>query len=360
MPTLGNTAAPDTAVAYYRPRVKAVYVGQMPATGTLTNAHIYCDSSSVDPQEFSLGVFTANGSDYPDDFVDAAIATATSTPGWKTVTLTGSLTSGQHIWVGFVANPTTGDNTFRMYGLAAGASANVRQGNNVTGVYPDFPTPWANDDTTTQNQPAAYITYSSGSSAAISNPTPSGVIGTQNTATIGCTTDQSNGTIYAVASTTQGHITGVSAAQVIAAQTSSGGPAPFSSNVAVGTSTPSTGLTGLASGTLYYYAIAQVTSGGNSNVISGSFTTASSVRSASVTLHGASGSVLASTNVRVWTRTELSAAAADGSTSGLALTTTAGGVLNVTNLSIAAGAGWLTVKDDTDNNNCHNYPVTFA
>lgn len=198
------------------------------------------------------------------------------------------------------------------------------------------------------------------SPATLSAPTPSGTLATQTTATIGATTDQASGTLYVVASATQAHITGITAAQVIAGQTSSGGAAPFSGNGAVSTATPSVGVTGLSGGTLYYYAVAQVTSGGNSNVVTGSFTTANSTRSASITLYSSSGSALASTNLRVWTRTGLSAAAADGGSTGLALTTNGSGVLSVTNLSIAAGSGWLTIRDDTDDNNCHNYPVTFS
>lgn len=196
--------------------------------------------------------------------------------------------------------------------------------------------------------------------ATLSSPTPSGTIGTQTTASVGATTNQSSGTLYVVASATEAHITGISAAQVVAGQTSSGGTAPFSANAAVGTATPTVGLTGLSGGTLYYYAVAQVTSGGNSNVVTGSFTTAASTRSTSITLYNSSSAPLANTNVRVWTRTGLSAAASDGSTGGLALTTDGNGVLAVTNLSIAAGAGWLTIRDDTDDNNCHNYPVTFS
>lgn len=200
-----------------------------------------------------------------------------------------------------------------------------------------------------------------GSSAAtLSNPTPSGTIGTQTTATCGATTNQSSGTLYVVASATQAHITGITAAQVVAGQTSSGGAAPFSNSAGVSTATPSVGLTSLSGSTLYYYALAQVTSGGNSNVITGSFTTAASTRSVSVTLYGANGSALASTNVQVWTRTTLQAVATDGGAGGLDFTTNGSGVLAVTGLSIAAGAGWLTVTEENDNNNSHNYPVTFV
>lgn len=201
---------------------------------------------------------------------------------------------------------------------------------------------------------------SGGSPATISAPTPSGTIGTQTTATAGCTTNQSNGNLYVVASATQAHITGITAAQVVAGQTSSGGVAPFSNSAAVASASPSVGLTGLTGGTLYYYAIAQVTSGGNSNVVTGSFTTASATRSTSITLYDASSNVLASTNLRVWTRVDIEDAAVDGGTTGLSLTTNGSGVLSVTGLSIAAGNGWLTIKDPTDDNNCHNYPVTFS
>lgn len=168
MATLGNTSTPDTNSSYYRPRVFAAYVGQMPSDGTLTNIHIYCDSSfgAGGPQDFSLGVYTANGSDYPDDFV-VAVATAAGDPGWVSVSVSQSLTSGQHIWVSFVVDPVDGDNTFRIYGTSAGAAANIRQGAVASGTYPNHPTPWANDDTYTVNQPAVYITYTTSGGVSI-------------------------------------------------------------------------------------------------------------------------------------------------------------------------------------------------
>lgn len=275
MATLGNTGTPDTAALFYRPRACAVYVGQMPSNGTLTNISVYCNSNNGVDQPFSVGVFTGSAT-YPVDYVTHGTSTAVAAAAWKTVSVSAPLTSGQHIWVVFVADPSNGDNTFQLYGTAAGASANVRQGNNTTGVYPVFPTPWANNDTFTQNQPAAYITYTTGAPAAvISGTTPSGTIGTTTTATIGGTTDQASGTLYTILSKTQADVTGASAANIKAGQKADGSAAAFSGNAAVSTTSPSISISGLTGNTLYYYAVIQNNSNGDSNIISsGSFTTA--------------------------------------------------------------------------------------
>lgn len=93
------------------------------------------------------------------------------------------------------------------------------------------------------------------------------------TATVGCTTDQASGTFYAVVDTAA-NLSGVTAAQIKAGQKASGSAALASGNAAVSTTTPSVGVTGLTQGTLYSYAAVQNNANGDSNVITGTFTTA--------------------------------------------------------------------------------------
>lgn len=112
-----------------------------------------------------------------------------------------------------------------------------------------------------------------GSVASLSSGTPSGTIGTQTTATIGATTNQTSGTLYVVVDSA-GNLSGVTAAQVKAGQKASGSAALAANSAAVSTSTPSAGVTGLTANTAYSYAIVQNNTNGDSSLITGTFTTA--------------------------------------------------------------------------------------
>lgn len=204
------------------------------------------------------------------------------------------------------------------------------------------------------------ITADAGGAAVLSSQTPSGTIGTTTQVTLGASTDQNNGTLYAVVSSTQSHITGITDAQVIAGQSSSGGAAQFSGNAAISSTSPTLSISGLTAGTTYYYALAQSNANGNSNVVTGSFTTAVSTRTASITLCDAAGVLLNAITLRFWTRVTRDAVAIDGGATGLSITCNSVGVFTLTGLTIAAGSGWLTVADPSDPLNTHNYPVTFS
>jgi hypothetical protein len=112
------------------------------------------------------------------------------------------------------------------------------------------------------------------SAATLSSATPSGTLATETTATIGATTDQTSGTFYAVVDTVA-NISGVTATQIKAGQRASGAAALKSGNSAVSTTTPSVGVTALTASTEYGYAVVQNNANGDSNVLTGSFTTAS-------------------------------------------------------------------------------------
>lgn len=115
--------------------------------------------------------------------------------------------------------------------------------------------------------------FSGGTLPTLSSPTPSGTLGTSTTATIGCTTDESAGTLYVVVDT--GAVGGGADpfANIVAGLNSAGAAADAAGSGTVSSTTPSVGVTGLAPSTAYNYAILQV-SGGNSNIVTGTFTTA--------------------------------------------------------------------------------------
>ena len=107
--------------------------------------------------------------------------------------------------------------------------------------------------------------------ATLSAPTATSVTAT--TATLGATTDQASGTLYVVVDTAA-NLAGVTASQIKAGQKASGSAALASGNAAVSTTTPSVGVSGLSPSTLYSYAIVQNNANGDSNLVTGTFTTA--------------------------------------------------------------------------------------
>ena len=135
----------------------------------------------------------------------------------------------------------------------------------VAGVI-DVGSSWA----TSANNVRAAISWAPVSPSVISSPTPSGTISTKTTATVGCTTDTSSGTLYAVVDTDS--LSGITAAQVKAGTDAADTAVVWSGNGAVSTTSPSLSVTGLSPGVVYNYAIVQDI-GSDSNVITGTFTT---------------------------------------------------------------------------------------
>lgn len=149
---------------------------------------------------------------------------------------------------------------------AACASRELNASNDDPGVYAIISSsPWA--------AATVVIKPASGSAPVLSLPTPSGTLGTTTTATLGATTDVASGTFYGVVDTA-GNISGITAAQIKAGDNNGDTAAVASSNSVVSTTTPSTGVTGLSANTLYSYAVAQNAVAGDSNVLTGTFTTA--------------------------------------------------------------------------------------
>lgn len=120
-----------------------------------------------------------------------------------------------------------------------------------------------------------------GSPATLSAATPSGTLATSTTATLGATTDQSTGTLYGVVDTAA-NISDITATQIKAGQNNASASAAASCDATISTTSPSCGVTGLTAGTAYSYAEVQNNANGDSNVVTGTFTTAAGGGSASV------------------------------------------------------------------------------
>ena len=112
-----------------------------------------------------------------------------------------------------------------------------------------------------------------GSAPVISSPTPSGTLATQTTATLGATSDDNTGTFYGVVDDSAG-IMSITASQIKLGNDSGDATAIASCNAAVSTTSPSCGVTGLTANTAYSYAVVHTNATGDSNVETGTFTTA--------------------------------------------------------------------------------------
>jgi hypothetical protein len=134
------------------------------------------------------------------------------------------------------------------------------------------------------------VATSGASPATLSSATPSGTIGTSTSAAIGATTDTSSGTFYAVVDTA-GNISGITAAQIKAGQNNGSVSALSSNSVAVSTTSPQTTCTGLSAATAYSYAIVQNSAGGDSNVLTGTFTTAAAAANPQNRVFGPQGAI---------------------------------------------------------------------
>lgn len=129
-------------------------------------------------------------------------------------------------------------------------------------------------------------------------PTLSSGVGTatgSTTATVGATTDEANGTMYAIVSTSS---TPPSSTQIQAGQTNTGSAAPWSGNQAITTTGAKTfSATGLTASTTYYpYVQHKDAAGNNSTVLSGpSFTTSAGGDTTPPTLTSPTGTATGST-----------------------------------------------------------------
>jgi hypothetical protein len=193
----------------------------------------------------------------------------------------GSISGGNHTTTDYVikirSNASTGQ--VEVWWAASGAAdaeatgtriINNTDGSPISGGFPGFSL--ASPTNVTDARIDDWTDFESGE-ATLSSETPSGTIGTATTATLGATTDQASGTFYAVVDE-EANITGISAAQVKAGQNNASAAPVASGNASVSTTSPSVGVTGLTAATAYSFAVVQNNSNGDSNVLTGSFTTA--------------------------------------------------------------------------------------
>lgn len=144
---------------------------------------------------------------------------------------------------------------------------------------------------------------SSPTAAVISSPTPSGTLGTATTATLGATTDQNTGAFYGVVDSAA-NLSGVTKAQVKQGFKASGTAALAANVSAVTTTSPSTGISGLTPSTLYSYAIVQNNGNGDSNLLTGTFTTAAGTPAAVLSAPTPSGTLATTTTATLGATTD--------------------------------------------------------
>jgi hypothetical protein len=221
--------------------------GNSSAAGDNVKAVIYADSSGSPGALMAASAGVAIGAG--DQTVDFPVSV--------------SLTAGDY-WLGVVS-----DGFNSRVNAADGASGSYARKESLTYASPGDP--FGTPDATGTNTFGIYATYTTG--PALSSPTPSGTIATATTATIGATTNQASGTFYAVVDTAA-NLSGVTATQIKAGQKASGSAALASDSNTVTTTSATADITGLAGTTLYSYAAVQNNTNGDSNVVTGTFTTA--------------------------------------------------------------------------------------
>lgn len=213
--------------------------------------------------------------------MSAVLAGFTDTVGqWRDFSFTGTLPAGQYWLTVFCDFISGGGNSCEIAydAVAVPPDPNQESWFNDGTVWPaQTANVTGQDDSDYLHDQAVsiYLQTSAGASPAVlSAGTPSGTIGTQTTATIGATTDQNSGNFYAVVDSAA-NLVGVTATQIKAGQRASGAAALAFGDVAVSTTSPSVGVTGLVANTAYAYAAIQNNANGDSNILTGTFTTAS-------------------------------------------------------------------------------------
>lgn len=203
----------------------------------------------------------------------------------------------------------------------------------------------------------------SSSSPVISSPTPSGTLGTSTTATIGGSTNHptaGSNNAYCVVDSAA-NLTGVTETQIKLGQKASGTAAAASGNVAVTSGTFAISITGLTANTLYTYKIVQNDVDGDSNIISGTFTTAAATFTTTLNLVDTSNAAIANGYAVDWFEV---AAWPTGTGSltvrsyGSNITTISGGALVLSGPN--SGSGVVFLKSHSDGTIVGIYNVTWA
>lgn len=210
---------------------------------------------------------------------------------------------------------------------------------------------WQYQEANTETIDNFHADQASGDTTAPNLTSPVGTATSQTTATVGATTDEGNGTMYAVVTTS---VTQPSIAQIKAGQDHTGAAAPWGGSVAVSSTGAKTlNATGLTLSTNYYAHLLHTDAAANDSnrVSSAQFTTPdAAVRTATITLTSDGTTPVASLTGLKWAwfdqvTPDLFVAPTD---KGAVETTDASGVLvlSLPNSALAAAAvGWLVVTD---------------
>jgi hypothetical protein len=272
MPDVGYTSpSGDDADHLMVMRSSLITMPEAGAAGVTMTWRLF-DDANLPGDSVKAGIFSADGSTL---LAESAVRTDISTQGEYTFSGGGFATfapvNGASYQIAVIANDVSVN---VVYDNVVSPAGTWRQDNDLSTFGPPMAfaaLPLTTNDTRTA---IGYMTYTSAAAGAtLSGATPSGTLGTQTTATIGATTDQTTGNFYAVVDVAA-NMAGITATQIKAGQHAGGTAAIASEDAAVSTTTPSVGITGLTAGTLYSYAVVQNNANGDSNVLTGTFTTA--------------------------------------------------------------------------------------
>jgi 1,4-alpha-glucan branching enzyme len=249
--------------------VKAAAGGSPPVLSAATSSSIASTTATV-----GATTDTASGTLY-------AVAYTGTTPTAAQIKA-GQNSSGVATPAANVAVSSTGAKTLNLTGLSPATAYNYALVHNST-----------NGDSNIVTG-----TFTTTTVATLSSPTPSGTQTTAASASVGATTNLGSGTMYVVVYTG----TAPSATQIKAGQNSSGAATP-NANVAVSSTGAKTlSVTGLTAGTAYSYSVIQNATGGDSNIVTGTFTTASAA-----TLSAPTSASITQTSVSVGATTDTGA-----------------------------------------------------
>lgn len=255
-----------------------ILVAENVASGTFTQTLAWGGSTRTNRGIYAVGVTGLKATSYQTGAIANQASPGTGSDGVTTGNMTPTeqpaCVIGAAVCSGAISTPATGTG-FTSIGTAwqfgTGTDLFRAEHQRITSTAAVALTATAGSNV--RHFSVAVILSEAVSAATLSSPTPSGTLGTQTTATIGATTDQTSGTFYAVVDSAA-NLSGVTATQIKAGQKASGSAALAANSAAVSTTTPSAGVTGLTAGTLYSYAAVQNNSNGDSNVVTGTFTTA--------------------------------------------------------------------------------------
>jgi len=265
---LGNTYTEITlpAAQWYATNSTGlrVFKCQVTSAGTATitaTPSANCDYTGIIARKFTGGSATEDGDNC------ALENSTTPASGAITTTVNGAIV------VGFAANTSSTAGSITGNNGSFGGSYTIT-GTGMVSQYQIQATAGSVDSEPTVSVSANWISAIIALQPGASTATLSAGTATpgNTTATIGATTDQTSGTFYVVVDTAA-NLSGVTATQIKAGQKASGSAALASGNASVSTTTPSVGVTGLAVETLYSYAAVQNNTNGDSNVVTGTFTT---------------------------------------------------------------------------------------